>query len=214
MSNMAYSFLSSALYLALVATCRDAIEAAFRLRASNTEAALCRLLSKIARAARNGRLSRRDHRMLVRCAGQAIAAFPPDCMPEFWQHVKHPSLPTRQAVAPALVEIEDQRAVPHLIDALRDQPAEIAVMIVTTLGRIGDPRALPALVPHAQSRDNQVRKPARAAVAAIERGLSFSAQQTLLRAAAGSIDPQEDLLRSAPAAPVSEPPDELLRSSR
>ena len=214
MRNMAYSFLSSALYLALIATCRDAIEAVYRLRAFPAEGALCRLLGKLSRAANNGRLSRRDHAMLVRCSGKAFSALHPDCMPEFWQHVKHPSLPTRQAVAPAISELQDRRAVPHLLDALTDQPAEIAAVIMTTLGRIGDARALPALVSNTQSRDNQVRKPARAAVAAIERALSSSAKNTLLRAAEEATEPVEELLRATTAERDSEPPDELLRSYR
>lgn len=209
MSNMHYSFLSSALYVALFATCRDTLESVRRLRAAAVHAELCRLLWNLSRLSVSHRINGQDVEFLAQAAGRAMAALPPDEIPELWRGLKHHSLPRRLAVAPVLPHLHDRRAVPHLAGALEDQPPAIAQPLISALRRIGDLRAVPALAAAARSSDRPLRSSARAAIAAIERANAGSTARTLLRPAEtrGGI-PVEHLLRPAPGGEAA--PEELL----
>jgi len=211
MSNMSYSFLSSALYLALFATCRDTLEAVRRLRASSAHAELCRLLWNLSRLSLSTRLNGTDVEALAQMAARTLAALPPDEVPELWRSLIHPSPPCRMAVAPVLGHLQDRRAVPYLAGSLADQPPNLAQPLIATLRRLEDLRAVPALAETART-NRLLRGAARAAIVAIERANAGSPTRTLLRPAdtrAGI--PTEQMLRPMPYAGASESPDLLLR---
>lgn len=211
LSNMNYSFLSSALYVALLSTCRDSVEAVRRLRVTEAHGELCRLLYSLSRADRTGRLNNTDVDALKQMAGRALAALPPDEIPEFWNHLRHRAYARRQAVTPALNHITHPCAVPYLADALPGQAQEIAEPIILCLGRIGDPKALPALANEVTSRNRQIRRQAQAAIAAIERVLGHQSK-TLLRPVLAPMDADPAiLLRSLPIEAPADPPEQLLR---
>lgn len=211
MSNMNYSFLSSALYVALLSTCRDSVEAVRRLRASEAHAELCGLLWSLARANQRGRLNNADVDALRQMTGRALAALPPNEMPEFWNHLRHRAYAKRQAVAPALNHITDRNAVPYLIAALPGQAQEVAEPILLCLGRLGDPSALPALADELHNRNRQIRRQAQAAIAAIERVLGHQAKTLLRPVLAPNSEETKTLLRSLTNSGPADPPDQLLR---
>jgi hypothetical protein len=211
MSNMSYSFLSSALYLALFATCRDTLEAVRRLRASAAHAELCRLLWNLSRLSLSTRINGTDVEALAQMAARALVALPPDEVPELWRSLIHPSPPRRMAVAPVLGHLQDRRAVPYLTGSLADQPPNLAQPLIAALRRLEDLRAVPALVEVARV-NRPLRGAARAAIAAIERANADSPPRTLLRPAdtrAGI--PTEQMLRAVPHAGAADSPDLLLR---
>lgn len=211
MSNMHYSFLSSALYLALLSTCRDGIEAVRRLRLSAAHAELCDLLWNLTLASRTRRLNRMDVDALMQMVGRALAALPPSEIPGFWAELRHRVPARRRAVLPAIAHFTDRSAVPYLIDVLPDQPPDIAEPVIHCLGRIGDPRALSALAPMLSHRNRQIRKQVQSAITAIERAIG-NQSRTLLRPANGAlVTGAEQLLRSLPVAGPTDPPDQLLR---
>lgn len=211
MSNMSYSFLSSALYLALLSTCRDAVEAVRRLRITEAHPELCCLLWNLSLASRTGRLNNRDVELLMQMTGRAMASLPPDEIPDFWHHLRHRAQPRRKAVTPALHHIADSRAVPYLTNALPDQPLEIAEPIIACLGRLGDAGALPALAQLLAHRNKQIRRQAQTAITAIERTLGHQARTLLRPVLVPNGEEAALLLRSLPAAPPSDPPEQLLR---
>lgn len=206
MSGMHYSFLSSALYLALFATCRDALLAAARLRASEVQEALCDLLWNLSAVAGIGRLNPQDILLLMDRAGHALTALPPDEIPAFWDALNHPNATRRNAVSPALRHLSDTRAVPYLLAALPLQQPEIAEPLIVSLGRLADKRALPLLGEFSQSPHRNVSKAARSAIGAIQRAQKLHPTHTLLRPSAAD---NRDLLRSA--ANGTGEPDTLLR---
>ncbi len=210
MSNMSYSFLSSALYLALLATCRDAIEAVRRLRAASAHPELCRLLWNLSRENVTRRLNNQDIEALAQTAGRALAALPPEEIPEFWECLTHHSLPRRLTVAPVLDHFRDDGAVPYLLHALTQRPEGVMEGLIACLGRIGDPRALPALNALAASRTRPQSQQARSAIAAIERAAARSPAQTLVRSVSEPTEPR-DLLRPARTRGAPDPPEQLLR---
>lgn len=134
MSGMHYSFLSSALYLALFATCRDAVLAAMRLRSGEVQEALCGLLWNFSAVAGVGRLNPQDILLLMDSAGQALAALPSDSIPDFWAALSHSNPTRRDAVSPTLRHLSDPRAVGYLLAALPLQQAEVAERIIVCLG--------------------------------------------------------------------------------
>jgi hypothetical protein len=183
MSNMHYSFLSSALYLALLSTCRDVTESARRIRDGALHRELCRLLGVLAHSHVTRRLNAADAEALAASAGQALAAMPADEIPEFWHCLTHHARPRRRAVAPALRHIRDRKAVPYLIHALTGQPTDIAQSLIACLGQIGAPDALPALAHLARGRHRLLRNEAQSAIEAIRRATAVQPSQTLLRPA-------------------------------
>src|SRR5207253_11000900 len=104
--------------LALLSTCRDATEAVRRLRAAAAHPELCRLLGGLARPDVARRLNGQDSECLAQTARRALAALPPDDIPEFWRTLTHHPTAHRHTVAPVLTHISDRRAVPHLVQAL------------------------------------------------------------------------------------------------
>ena len=193
MSGMHYSFLSSALYLALFATCRDALLAAMRLRSGEVHEALCDLLWNLSAVAGVGRLNPQDTLLLMNSAGQALAAMPPDEIPAFWAALSHPHATRRNAVSPALPHLSDRRAVPYLLEALPLQKPDVAERVIVALGRLADVSALPLLAEFGRNANRVLSRAAKAAAAAILRAQQQHPVQTLLRPAAP--DPRE-LLRS------------------
>jgi hypothetical protein len=212
MNNMRYSFLSSALYVALLSTCRDGIEAVRRLRVATAHPELCRLLWNLARIGGSSKLNAQDIGALIQIAAQALAALPPDEIPEFWRGLTHHLPPRRMVFVPVLAYMDDHRAVPHLTEALKEQPGCIALPIIECLGRQGDLRALAALRRIARGQDRLLRNPARTAITAIERANADNPARILLRAYRVPIEADPTtLLRPVISAP-NEPPEELLRS--
>lgn len=210
MGNMRYSFLGSALYVALLSTCRDTMGAIRRLRVANAHPELCRLLWSLTHINTLRRLNAQDAVALAQMAGETLAALPPDEIPEFWRALKQPSLPRRMAIAPALGYLHDPRAVPHLVEALNDQPVCIAQPIIECLGRLGDLRAISSLRRVSHSQNRQLRNHARAAISAIERANVNSPARTLLRPVRGREADPASLLRPVRSG-VHESPEELLR---
>lgn len=210
MSNMRYSFLSSALYLALLSTCRDTIEAIRRLRAVAAQGGLCRLMWSLSRRENTRKLNPADMNMLARTAGQALAALPADRLTDLWQRLSHHAPAHRIAMVPALEQLRDRSAVPHLLDLLPEQPPSVAEPILACFGRLHDPRALPALHAAAGSGHRSIRRQANAAIAAIARAHSESASRTLLRPTPEASEP-ESLLRPVAGRHDDGSPEELLR---
>ncbi len=216
MSSMNYSFLSSALYLAVLATCRDTVCAIGRLRVIEAHGELCRLLWNLSQMSVLRRCSGQDLETLARATGQALAALPPDAIPDFWHGLTCAGLPRRLAVAPALAYMDDKRAVPYLLDALNapDAHGELTGLIASCLGRLKDVRALSALRPLAQSRDRVLRQQVNAAIAAIERAGRGKPQNLLLRPVIENADRNsETMLRPAPVNEHDTAPHPLLRRS-
>lgn len=207
MSGMHYSFLSSALYLALFATCRDAVLAAKRLRSSTVHEALCGLLWNLSAVAGIGRFNSQDTLLLMDSAGLALAFLPPDEIPVFWETLSHPNPTRRSAVSPTLRHLSDRRAVRYLLAALPLQQPDIAEQIIGCLGRLSDTQALPLLGEFSSSSHRSLSRAARAAIHTIQRAHKHHPVQHLLRPS--SPDPRE-LLRSAGTAPAEEM-DALLR---
>jgi HEAT repeat protein len=212
MGNMHYSFLSSALYLALLFTCRDAVECARRLCDGALHPEICRLLGSLSHDAVSRRLNARDAEALTASAGQALAAMPADDITEFWRWLTHPIRARRRAVAPTLSYFTDPGAVPHLLHALPQQPPDIVQPLIACLGRMGDQNALPALLPFTRSRRRAVRGEALAAIANIRRSGAAHPASTLLRAAHHT--PGEDRLLLRTVDGEADPqPAQLLRPS-
>jgi hypothetical protein len=216
MSNMNYSFLSSALYLAVLATCRDVVFALRRLRAASAEADLCRLLWNLSQISVLRRFNGQDLETLANAAGAALAALPPDYIPDFWHSLSHAQVPRRLAVSPSLNHFQDRRAVPYLLDALAvpgAQPSAIAQRLAACLGRLEDARALSVLDALMRSSDRQLRDQARAAIRQIQRAVHKHPSRTLLRATMDADEwDSETMLRPAPVnTHISEPAGELLR---
>ncbi len=207
LSGMHYSFLSSALYLALFATCRDAVLAAKRLRSSKVHEALCGLLWNLSAVAGIGRLNPQDILLLMDSAGLALALLPPDEIPAFWEALSHPNPTRRSAVSPALRHLTDPRAGSYLLAALPFQQAEVAEQIIVCLGRMGEIQALPLLEEFRRSSHRLVSRAAKTAIEAILHAHKHQPVQSLLRAS--SPDPRE-LLRSVSANP-SQDPNSLVR---
>ncbi len=216
MSSMNYSFLSSALYLAVLATCRDTVCAIGRLRVIPAHGELCRLLWNLSQMSVLRRCSGQDLETLAREAGRALTALPPDAIPDYWHSLTAASLPRRLAVAPALAYLDDTRAVPYLLAALTapDAHGELTGRIAACLGRLEDARALAALRPFAQSRDRVLRQQVNAAIAAIEQAGRRQPHHTLLRpVAAPASGNSETMLRPAPVNEHNAAPRQLLRRS-
>lgn len=216
MSSMNYSFLSSALYLAVLATCRDTVCAIGRLRITEAHGELCRLLWNLSQMSVLRRCSGQDLETLASATNRALAALPPDAIPDFWHSLTCTGLPRRLAVAPALAYFDDKRAVPHLLDALNapDAPAELTGRIAVCLGRLEDSQALPALRLRTQSRDRVLRQQVNAAIAAIERAGRARPQNLLLRPVVEDASRNsETMLRPAPVNEHNTAPRPLLRRS-
>ncbi len=210
MGNMHYSFLGSALYLALFATCRDTVEAIRRLRVIGAQGALSSLLWQLAHVRRAVRINASDVDFLTQTVGRALASFPPDAIPDYWRTLTYAAPHHRASVTPALPFFTDARAVPYLIAALAAPTPRCALPIVAALTRLADPRALPTLAPLLAHRKRALRHQARAAIAAIRRAEADRPSQTLLRSVVCQND-EGDLLRALPGPPPADPPDELLR---
>ncbi len=216
LSNMNYSFLSSALYLALFSTCRDALDAARRLKLVQAQAPAMRLLlnlSTVGKTLRSRRLNGQDVEAVALMAGRVLAALPVSEIPDFWHTLTERHLSRRRAVLPVLCVLQNTEAVPQLIDALPDQPADMTIAILECLARIGDSRALPVLLDYGQSRNRNLRKKAQAAILELERAHRISPAKTLVRPVTEQIDRQpESLLRSLSQPGSDVPPEQLLRT--
>ncbi len=207
MSGMHYSFLSSALYLAVFATCRDALLTTERLRAAPLHVPLCGLMWNLSAVSGTGRLNPQDTIQLMEGAGRALAVMPPDKMPELWAALSHTNETRRLAVMPALSYLSDARSVPYLLELLPMQKPVIAERIVACLGRLGDARAVPLIHDFTRSADWPLRRAGKAAIAAIRRTEKEEPVRTLLRPSRPNTS---DLLRSAGRAQHTEPPSEML----
>lgn len=201
LSNMHYSFLSSALYLAVVATCRDALQAAMRLRSAAVHEAICSLLWNLTTIAGGGRMNPADMLILIEAAGCALATLPPDEIPAFWAALSHTNPTRRAAVSPALRQLSDPRAAGYLLAALPLQKPEVAEPILVCLGRLGNPLALPLLQEYSRSRHRTLNRAAKAAIEAIRIAQREHPDRTLLRPS--TLDLQE-LVRPATGMPASE----------
>jgi HEAT repeat protein len=210
MSNMRFSFLSGDLYLSILFTCRDVLESVRRLRAHTLHPEICRLLRDLTQRHLRRRLNPHDANALAQAAGQALAALPADAMPIFWESLCSDAPAHRRACLPALDHLRDRNAVPHLLHALSEQPDEIAQPLIACLGRLGDPRALPALAHAARSRSRSVRGEALAATAAIHRAEERHPARLLLRPMSHT-DPKRHLLRPSGSGQGAEAPELLLR---
>ena len=212
MSNMNYSFLSSALYLALLSTCQDMVEAVRRLRIATAHTELCGLLRSLTQASVVRRLNTLDLDLIAQTIHRALAALPANELTDFWNALTHAYIPQRLAVAPALAHFCDQRAAPYLIEMLPNQPASIAEWIIPCLGRLGDIRALPVLERFAEGKERLLRGLAQSAMSAIRRANAENPQNTLLRSAREVPDTDPGtLLRSVRSSGKPEPPEQLLR---
>ncbi len=215
LSNMNYSFLSSALYLALFSTCHDALDAARRLKLVRAQAPVTRLLwhlSTVGRTLRSRRLNGQDVEAMALMAGRVLAILPASAIPDFWHNLADRHLARRRAVLPVLCVLQNTDAVPYLLDRLPHQPADITLAIVECLARLGDLRALPALLDCGQSRNKTLRKRAQAAILEIEKAHRISPAKTLVRPIAEQIDRDPgSLLRSLSQPGSDVPPEHLLR---
>ena len=215
LSNMNYSFLSSALYMALFSTCRDTLETARRLKLVRAQAPATRLLLNlfpIGKTLRSRRLNGQDVEAMALLSGRVLAALPVSEIPDFWHNLTERHLSRRRAVLPVLCVLQNTEAVPQLIDILPNQPADIAIAIIECLARIGDSRALPVLLNYGQSRNRNIRKKAQAAILELERMHRISPAKTLVRPVTESVDRQpESLLRSLSQPGSDVPPEQLLR---
>ncbi len=214
--NMNYSFLSSALYLAVFATCRDVLLTIRRLQVSPAQAELCSLLWSLPRNGASCRLNGADVETLAQFAGEALAMLPPDCLSDYWHCLTHGSPSRRIAAVSALAHFQDPRSVPHLLDVLQTDPAQtpaVAVPIIRCLARMEDGRALFLLQTLSDNRAKSVRLAARSAVAAIERAGHKQPSRTLLRATHfDDANHSETMLRPVPVNHHNtEPPEEMLR---
>ncbi|HLI49188.1 MAG TPA: HEAT repeat domain-containing protein [Chthonomonas sp.] len=212
MANMHYSFLSSALYLALLGTCRDTMASVRRLRAAAAHKGLCRLLYELKQPSVMRRLNAQDAAALAHEAALALAAMPPQELSGFWHGLMHGDRRRRLAYAEALWAFSDRRVVPYLLQALEGQHPDIAIYLVRCLARLGDPQALSALERLASARHRALRQEAAAAMNQILQGLERRPSRLLLRPATPP-DFERQLLR-----PLKErgetllEPEELLRS--
>ncbi|CCW35501.1 HEAT repeat domain-containing protein [Chthonomonas calidirosea] len=212
MANMHYSFLSCALYLALLGTCRDTMASVRRLRVATAHKGLCRLLYELKQPSVMRRLNAQDAAALANEAALALAAMPPQELPGFWHGLMQGEKRRRLAYAEALSAFSDRRAVPYLLQTLEGAHLDIVIPLVRCLARLGDPQALPALERLAQGRNRALRQEAAAAMGQILRGLEKRPSRLLLRPAAPP-DFERQLLR-----PLKErretllEPEELLRS--
>lgn len=211
MSNMHYSFLSGGLYLAVLATCRDAVESARRLRAAGVQAELCRLLCELTQNSVMRRLNPQDAQALALAAGGALAALPPDEIPALWRGLSHDARARRRAYLPALTQLCDERAASYLLHALPAQPLEVALPLIACLGRLGAMCALPTLQQTARSRHRLLRIEAQAAIAALERAAREHPERILLRPVSVAVDPSLHLLRPLPPLSEEEQAAQLLR---
>jgi hypothetical protein len=216
LSNMNYSFLSSALYLALFSTCRDALEAARRLKLVHAQAPVTRLLLHLAtvgKTLRSRRLNGQDVEAMALMAGRVLAALPVSEIPDFWHNLTERHLSRRRAVLPVLCVLQNREAVPQLLDILPNQPADIAIALIECLARLGDSRALPVLLDYGQARNRTLRKKAQAAILELERAHAISPAKTLVRPVVEQINRQpESLLRSMSQPGSDIPPEQLLRT--
>lgn len=217
LSNMNYSFLSSALYLALFSTCRDVLDACYRLQTVSVQGVLCRLLVRLAhvgKTLRSRRLNGHDCEAMARMAGRVLAVLPADAIPDVWQALSERHVSRRRTVLPVLCVLENNDAVPHLLAALPNQPTDITLAIMDCLARIGDARALPALLDLGQHRNRNIRRRAQAALLDLEKAHRISPSRTLVRAVGEQGDPDPaSLLRSLPQPGSVIPPEQLLRTA-
>jgi HEAT repeat protein len=98
-------------------------------------------------------------------AVQALVAAGPRVVDVLLDQLGAEDLETRRAAVIALARIRDPRAVPALIDALRD--AELLPLVASALGGIADPRAFEPLVELLRHDAAAVRQAAVAALVAV-----------------------------------------------
>lgn len=212
LGNMKYSFLGSSLYLAVLSTCRDALDAARRLRAASTHPAVCRVLWSLACLRRAGRINNEDLDALSAAAGRALGAVPAAEVPVLWAELRHHSLHRRLAVAPVIDHLHDPIAVNHLIGCIDGQPDRITASLVAAIGRMGDDSAADLLAAMAASHPSRaIRSAARNASISIRRRASKRCASTLLRATEGWIS--SELLTPVRRDADANCDSELLRSS-
>jgi twitching motility protein PilT len=85
-----------------------------------------------------------DHESATLAASVALALRTPDIVPLCVELLKSPDWWLRQASAEVLSEVQDERALMPLVEALNDSETNIAA--AAGLGNWGDPRALPYLL--------------------------------------------------------------------
>jgi HEAT repeat protein len=150
---------------------------------------------------------------LALMAGRALAVLPADAIPDVWNALHDKHLSRRRSVLPVMCVLENSDAVPYLLDALPHQPQDITLALVDCLARMGDARALPALLDLGQSRNRTLRRRAQAALLDLERAHAISPARTLVRAVGEQGDPDPaSLMRSLPQPGSPIPPEQLLRT--
>jgi len=108
-----------------------------------------------------GKLDTRNLRQLLIVRDALVACGPPAVDAMIFVHTDHQSVNRRQDTAYVLGMVGDPRAVPVLLDALRDNDAALRMVAAAALGKIGDPDAADALRLAALKDSNaQVRKAA------------------------------------------------------
>jgi HEAT repeat protein len=108
-----------------------------------------------------GRLDTRNLRQLLIVRDALVACGPPAVDAMIFVHTDHQSVHRRQDTAYVLGMTRDPKAVPALLDALRDSDAALRMVAAEALGKVGDPRAAEALRLTALNDPNgQVRKAA------------------------------------------------------
>jgi len=99
------------------------------------------------------------------------ARLPPDALKSLLREARqlwrHKDAEVRKAAAEALRNIGSPKAIPALIEALKDKDAEMRKAAAEALGLIGSPEAVPALIEALQDKDAEVREDAAEALGKI-----------------------------------------------
>lgn len=108
-----------------------------------------------------GRLATRNIRELMVVRDALVACGSPAVEAMVFVHTDGQSVHRRQDTAYVLGMTGDERAVPVLVDALRDTDAALRMVAAEALGKIGDPRAAePLRLAALRDSNAQVRKAA------------------------------------------------------
>ena len=115
------------------------------------------------------RYLRRDLLLALWLASEA--RLPPDALKSLLREARqlwrHKDAEVRKAAAEALRNIGSPKAIPALIEALKDKDAEMRKAAAEALGLIGSPEAVPALIEALQDKDAEVREDAAEALGKI-----------------------------------------------
>ena len=195
MGNMHYSFLGGSLYLALLGTCRDAVESVRRLQLSSAHEGLCSILWTLYQRNVARRLDHKDLEYLVQSIGYALSTLPPGEIEVYWNGLSYAEHARRRALIKVLPWLESPQSLPYILKALPDQPVYVSLQIIASLGRLGDIRAMPALIALSENKSRQIRQGAQISVSHILKANRVGPAATLLRPAFDDNDGDKSLLR-------------------